>query len=119
MFADLVFVEVGNPADVISKPLPMIQLTATHVPWVHASADFFGSYPTGGISLPQGISFASSEPFFSGLQLLPANTPAPAPIREPATILLPAVAVPAGNTRFRHPVADLLRAEAQTFVDRA
>jgi hypothetical protein len=88
IYADLLFVDAGDPTHVISQPLPKFTLSATEVPWVHSSSDFFGSYPTTGIFLPQGISFTSSESFFSGPNFLPADIPAAAPIPEPAGVFL-------------------------------
>ena len=88
VYADLLFVDAADQTHVISQPLPKFTLTATGVPWVEASGDSFGSYPTTGIFLPQGISFTSSESFFSGPNFLPADIPAAAPVPEPTSVFL-------------------------------
>ena len=88
IYADLLFVDAADPTHIIAQRLPEFTLTAAHVPWVHTSIDSFGSYPTTGLDLPQGISFTSSASFFSGPNFLPADIPAAPPVPEPAGIFL-------------------------------
>lgn len=79
VFADLVFVEVGGPSNILSTPLPPDQLRSFGSSWTHGGT----TEAMGGFRPDGPIVHSGPHP-----QTNPGDPPFPRPIPEPASLLL-------------------------------